>query len=45
MVIGVLALQGGFAAHSFVLESLGAVVREVRTPDDLTGWMARSARR
>jgi 5'-phosphate synthase pdxT subunit len=40
MVIGVLALQGGFAAHCFVLESLGANVREVRTPDDLIGLSA-----
>lgn len=38
--IGVLALQGGFAAHSFVLESLGATVREVRTPADLAGLSA-----
>jgi pyridoxal 5'-phosphate synthase pdxT subunit len=35
--IGVLALQGGFAAHSRVLRSLGAEVREVRTPADLEG--------
>jgi 5'-phosphate synthase pdxT subunit len=40
MPIGVLALQGGFAAHSFVLESLGATVREVRVPSDLTGLEA-----
>jgi len=32
---GVLALQGAFAAHARVLESLGATVVEVRTPDDL----------
>jgi len=38
--IGVLALQGGFAAHSFVLESLGANVREVRVPADLDGLSA-----
>ena len=37
MVIGVLALQGGFAAHAKLLRSLGAEVREVRTPDDLLG--------
>jgi pyridoxal 5'-phosphate synthase pdxT subunit len=36
-VIGVLALQGGFAAHERVLSELGADVREVRTPADLDG--------
>jgi pyridoxal 5'-phosphate synthase pdxT subunit len=36
-VIGVLALQGGFAAHANVLRELGAEVREVRTPPDLLG--------
>jgi 5'-phosphate synthase pdxT subunit len=36
-VIGVVALQGGFAAHATVLRSLGAEVREVRTPADLAG--------
>ena len=36
-VVGVLALQGGFAAHARVLRSLGAEVREVRTPRDLDG--------
>jgi pyridoxal 5'-phosphate synthase pdxT subunit len=36
-VVGVLALQGGFAAHAKVLRSLGADVREVRTPADLDG--------
>jgi 5'-phosphate synthase pdxT subunit len=36
-VIGVLALQGGFAAHARVLRELGAEVREVRTPADLDG--------
>jgi 5'-phosphate synthase pdxT subunit len=35
--IGVLALQGGFAAHAAVLARLGARVREVRTPGDLDG--------
>jgi len=35
--IGVLALQGGFAAHKRMLRSLGADVREVRVPDDLDG--------
>jgi 5'-phosphate synthase pdxT subunit len=36
-VVGVLALQGGFAAHERVLRGLGADVREVRTPADLEG--------
>jgi 5'-phosphate synthase pdxT subunit len=36
-LVGVLALQGGFAAHTAVLRSLGADVREVRTPADLEG--------
>ena len=31
-LVGVLALQGGFAAHARVLRALGAEVREVRTP-------------
>lgn len=35
--IGVLALQGGFASHARVLNSLGANVREVRVPEDLVG--------
>ena len=35
--IGVLALQGGFAAHGRVLRELGAEVREVRVPADLEG--------
>jgi 5'-phosphate synthase pdxT subunit len=35
--IGVLALQGGYAAHARVLEGLGAEVREVRVPADLDG--------
>lgn len=34
-LIGVLALQGGFAAHARVLCALGARVREVRVPGDL----------
>jgi 5'-phosphate synthase pdxT subunit len=37
VVVGVLALQGGFAAHAKVLRELGADVREVRTPADLEG--------
>jgi len=36
-MIGVLALQGGFAAHSRMLRALGARVREVRVPADLEG--------
>jgi pyridoxal 5'-phosphate synthase pdxT subunit len=36
-VVGVLALQGDFEAHARVLRSLGAEVREVRTPADLSG--------
>lgn len=37
MLIGVLAIQGGFEAHERILRELGAEVREVRTPDDLDG--------
>jgi pyridoxal 5'-phosphate synthase pdxT subunit len=37
VLVGVLALQGGFAAHARVLRSLGADVREVRVPADLEG--------
>ena len=33
--VGVLALQGGFAAHAAILERLGARVLEVRTADQL----------
>jgi pyridoxal 5'-phosphate synthase pdxT subunit len=36
-VIGVLALQGGFAAHERMLQGLGASTREVRVPADLDG--------
>ena len=36
-LVGVLALQGGFAAHARVLRGLGADVREVRVPADLDG--------
>lgn len=36
-VVGVLALQGGFAAHERMLRGLGAQVREVRVPADLDG--------
>ena len=35
--IGVLALQGDFAAHIRALERAGAAAREVRVPRDLTG--------
>ena len=36
-MVGVLALQGDFAAHAKVVRSLGAQAREVRTPADLEG--------
>jgi len=36
-LVGVLALQGDFAAHARVLRDLGADVREVRTPAGLEG--------
>jgi len=36
-LVGVLALQGGFAAHARMLHTLGADVREIRVPDDLDG--------
>ena len=36
-MVGVLALQGGFAAHIRVLEALGAHTREVRVLADLEG--------
>jgi 5'-phosphate synthase pdxT subunit len=35
--VGVLALQGAFAAHARVLRSLGAEPLEVRTPEQLAG--------
>jgi 5'-phosphate synthase pdxT subunit len=37
VVVGVLALQGDFEAHSKMLEALGATTRVVRTPKDLEG--------
>jgi pyridoxal 5'-phosphate synthase pdxT subunit len=37
VLVGVLALQGGFAAHTRMLRALGADVREVRVPADLDG--------
>jgi 5'-phosphate synthase pdxT subunit len=36
-LIGVLALQGGFAAHERMLQGLGARTRQVRVPADLEG--------
>jgi pyridoxal 5'-phosphate synthase pdxT subunit len=36
-LIGVLALQGDFEAHTRMLQALGARVREVRVPGDLEG--------
>ncbi|MEA2291562.1 MAG: pyridoxal 5-phosphate synthase pdxT subunit [Solirubrobacteraceae bacterium] len=36
-LVGVLALQGDFQAHGRMLRDLGADVREVRVPADLTG--------
>jgi 5'-phosphate synthase pdxT subunit len=35
--VGVLALQGDYAAHARMLRALGASVREVRRPADLDG--------
>ena len=37
MVVGILALQGDFEAHSKIVESLGAEAREVRVPEQLDG--------
>jgi pyridoxal 5'-phosphate synthase pdxT subunit len=36
-LVGILAIQGGFAAHERVLTRLGADVREVRVPAELEG--------
>jgi pyridoxal 5'-phosphate synthase pdxT subunit len=36
-VVGILALQGGFEAHSKIVRALGAQPREVRVPADLEG--------
>jgi 5'-phosphate synthase pdxT subunit len=36
-VVGILALQGDFAAHARMLRELGAAPREVRVPADLDG--------
>ncbi|MHB8658689.1 MAG: pyridoxal 5'-phosphate synthase glutaminase subunit PdxT [Solirubrobacteraceae bacterium] len=40
MTVGVLALQGGFAAHARILRRLGAEPREVRAGEDLEGLSA-----
>jgi pyridoxal 5'-phosphate synthase pdxT subunit len=37
LLVGVLAVQGGFEAHVRMLRRLGAEVREVRVPRDLEG--------
>jgi 5'-phosphate synthase pdxT subunit len=37
LVVGVLAIQGDFEAHSKIVEALGAEAREVRTPAGLDG--------
>ena len=37
LVIGVLALQGAYAAHAKVLSGLGAIPRLVRVPSELDG--------
>jgi 5'-phosphate synthase pdxT subunit len=37
VLVGVLALQGDFQAHTRMLQDLGAEVREVRVPADLDG--------
>jgi 5'-phosphate synthase pdxT subunit len=37
MLIGVLAIQGGFEAHGKILRQLGAETKEVRVPADLVG--------
>jgi 5'-phosphate synthase pdxT subunit len=36
-LVGILALQGGFAAHEKIVRGLGARAREVRVPADLDG--------
>ncbi len=40
MQVGVLALQGAFAAHTAVFASLGVEAREVRIPQELRGLQA-----
>ena len=37
MLVGVLALQGAFAAHELALVDCGASTRQVRVPSDLVG--------
>ncbi len=37
MLIGILAIQGGFEAHARTLRQLGAEVTEVRAPADMEG--------
>jgi 5'-phosphate synthase pdxT subunit len=37
VVVGILALQGGFEAHAKIVSSLRATPREVRVPADLDG--------
>ena len=37
MHVGVLALQGGYAAHMAALANVGFHSREVRTPEDIKG--------
>ena len=37
MVVGVLALQGDFEAHSKIVAALGAEARQVRVPEQLEG--------
>jgi 5'-phosphate synthase pdxT subunit len=39
-LVGVLALQGAFAAHEAALTEVGAATRQVRTPADLAGVQA-----
>jgi 5'-phosphate synthase pdxT subunit len=39
-LVGVLAIQGGFAAHIEILRRLGVIPREVRTAQDLAGLEA-----
>jgi 5'-phosphate synthase pdxT subunit len=39
-LVGVLALQGAFAAHEAALADIGASTRQVRTPADLQGVQA-----
>jgi pyridoxal 5'-phosphate synthase pdxT subunit len=37
LVVGVLAIQGGFEAHARVLDGLGATAKKVKTANDLEG--------